>query len=173
MYVQPFLALSSSAPRMWRCFLSTHPAMYTAEICSTHVEMFLVGTSTGITERHLLHACGDVSFLPAPSSISPESAPRMWRCFWDAGLFDVAPHICSTHVEMFLSTKFSTLSPMRSAPRMWRCFLYMQRDDWVGWICSTHVEMFLRLSPIINSRKNLLHACGDVSPLACKLEHGL
>ena len=110
------------APRMWRCFWQRELRQPQRQVCSTHVEMFLVKMTLDESEKGLLHACGDVS----------------------SGCKHVQIHscVCSTHVEMFpisimrhllepcLLHACGDVSPLGTrrdarhtfAPRMWRCF---------------------------------------------------
>ena len=46
---------------------------------------------------------------------------------------------------------------------MWRCFCQGLPECPEASICSTHVEMFLMFHIRLGQRRNLLHACGDVS----------
>ena len=152
-----------SAPRMWRCFQQACEEILAQMVCSTHVEMFLSRGYSSCPWVGLLHACGDVSIIQKTDNELYESAPRMWRCFYQEIATKFADDVCSTHVEMFpssLSSAFHSMgllhacgdvsnrthylnSPQMSAPRMWRCFLRNDRF------------MFLD--------NRLLHACGDVS----------
>ena len=104
--------------------------------------MFPGPDSAASRRSHLLHACGDVSGLTAENSIFSQSAPRMWRCFYQSEHSKKVSLICSTHVEMFptrccawrsssdllhacgdVSTVPRPLDQLgESAPRMWRCF---------------------------------------------------
>ena len=145
--------------------------------------MFLLILHVVNAKRRLLHACGDVSHSAFLSRPTRRSAPRMWRCFHSPGYLDMTSSVCSTHVEMFLSSSHSPFHPDRllhacgdvssrssplspyfgSAPRMWRCFLADGDLAAPLDVCSTHVEMFplgKRQKPRAHS---LLHACGDVS----------
>ena len=117
-------AITLYAPRTWRCFHSPVRGHYRGQVCSTHVEMFLMFMMLG---------------FPLSSY-----APRTWRCFLLFG-YDVHDDlVCSTHVEMFplrvnyLPRKVRMLhargdvsrsSCLRRpkevyAPRTWRCFRY-------------------------------------------------
>ena len=49
------------APRMWRCFRATRGQDRGIQVCSTHVEMFLMMSRSFRACVSLLHACGDVS----------------------------------------------------------------------------------------------------------------
>ena len=93
-----------SAPRMWRCFRPGAQGDERASICSTHVEMFLPAARRSLKQQNLLHACGDVSDSPDIHDDFITSAPRMWRCFLGPAFVPAAHPICSTHVEMFLSS---------------------------------------------------------------------
>ena len=53
---------------------------------------------------------------------------------------------------------------------MWRCFWQKLISTRFLTICSTHVEMFPRPSRSARSGRNLLHACGDVSPWYASFE---
>ena len=94
----------SSAPRMWRCFSVLKSTSSLSVICSTHVEMFPVRFPEKGTRQDLLHACGDVSTAKRERGRTRPSAPRMWRCFQSAVDSSDISVICSTHVEMFLSS---------------------------------------------------------------------
>ena len=131
-----------SAPRMWRCFLRLGRAGAKADVCSTHVEMFLHCILERPYIQGLLHACGDVSREGKLRQRSGRSAPRMWRCF--------------------PTPRTSTGKPW-SAPRMWRCFLISLSYIVIADVCSTHVEMFLIYGDLCKDCFGLLHACGDVS----------
>ena len=73
-------------------------------VCSTHVEMFPNPCPADRRRTCLLHACGDVS-VPEFETWGPLGfAPRMWRCFHRRRHGQDAGWVCSTHVEMFLST---------------------------------------------------------------------
>ena len=71
-------------------------------VCSTHVEMFPHLPEAGGGKESLLHACGDVSVHYPLSGFCGESAPRMWRCFYQVPSEAFQQSVCSTHVEMFL-----------------------------------------------------------------------
>ena len=172
-----------SAPRMWRCFPVSMSAAGSSVVCSTHVEMFPnLGGWAGLM-LSLLHACGDVSVDIRDFEQVMRSAPRMWRCFYNAAVVNGPPEVCSTHVEMFprsypktgcrsrllhacgdvSAMPISTSSRERSAPRMWRCFYSSSFFCKAASVCSTHVEMFLTDSAGQPIARGLLHACGDVS----------
>ena len=107
----------------------------------------------------------------------------MWRCFSPRPKQKKEVQICSTHVEMFPIQTFRNrlyedllhacgdvsddfikeLDAQESAPRMWRCFHSRHGFPKALDICSTHVEMFPAPARCISSRRDLLHACGDVS----------
>ena len=133
------------------------------QVCSTHVEMFLILFPPIIQTPGLLHACGDVSFRKPLDIRLAWFAPRMWRCFHGRRHGQDAGWVCSTHVEMFLTSflppdsLFSLLHACGDvsgsdntiqisdsfAPRMWRCFWPYPALVWREEVCSTHVEMFL------------------------------
>ena len=111
-------------------------------VCSTHVEMFPDHDERTEEEVRLLHACGDVSIEAGDVAIDNAFAPRMWRCFQRQQAEKQGCHVCSTHVEMFLSIWPIHRAPMsllhacgdvsydrpevkgeiKFTPRMWRCF---------------------------------------------------
>ena len=96
--------------------------MVDTEVCSTHVEMFLLLKLSTFQQDSLLHACGDVSDSPTGFHFAVESAPRMWRCFSAADHRALEEDVCSTHVEMFPGAWNFMADTSSSAPRMCRCF---------------------------------------------------
>ena len=78
------------------CFCSV-----TVEVCSTHVEMFLLPEIYDLLGGGLLHACGDVSTAAQLQTTLEGFAPRMWRCFPSTRVESMEEGVCSTHVEMF------------------------------------------------------------------------
>ena len=127
---------------MWRCFYGYIPAKKRIEVCSTHVEMFPPFHVCTALQKGLLHACGDVSTYIDRTILRSKFAPRMWRCFLEAGSRDTR---------------------CRFAPRMWRCFLFSVSTLFLTIVCSTHVEMFHTPVWPCGAWVSLLHACGDVS----------
>ena len=131
----------------------------------------------------LLHACGDVSVSGTLTGWNSSFAPRMWRCFYVATEITLNNGVCSTHVEMFLTSLYQAVDDpgllhacgdvsytigdvwgwAKFAPRMWRCFLLLAPAHLSTPVCSTHVEMFLPHHVTIWLILRLLHACGDVS----------
>ena len=131
----------------------------------------------------MLHARGDVSGTDNEIVISRSYAPRTWRCFHLMQSYLQIRKVCSTHVEMFLTTRqippeklcmlhargdVSTGIRSRSslptyAPRTWRCFLLSIRKGIKCHVCSTHVEMFPTCRSKRLNRRRMLHARGDVS----------
>ena len=171
------------APRMWRCFPAPAEDPAARVVCSTHVEMFLESLEFCQEGLCLLHACGDVSMHERSNSSPGRYAPRMWRCFLLISATYQLRKVCSTHVEMFLSTRsifYINDSLLHAcgdvsktaeasgwdesfAPRMWRCFLPFVSALRSCQVCSTHVEMFLTSRFSQDVKSSLLHACGDVS----------
>ena len=159
--LQPLLRMVF-APRMWRCFSASAPKVAAGCVCSTHVEMFLCLMALLVLLVGLLHACGDVSLGVFGFQGRFEFAPRMWRCFLLGLLKHFHRVVCSTHVEMFLTTRgrglirgsllhacgdvskrpTTTHSTSEFAPRMWRCFFESCYVYGFSLVCSTHVEMF-------------------------------
>ena len=150
---------------MWRCFPVTYPMDCGVTVCSTHVEMFLLGNNPLQFSLGLLHACGDVSnTIVLPGGVL-SFAPRMWRCFTR-----IHPRVVQAHGLLHACGDVSALPPLPSymswfAPRMWRCFSTCSIRTGISQVCSTHVEMFLSPFILFTSRKSLLHACGDVSAI--------
>ena len=130
------------APRMWRCFHARKVELIARKVCSTHVEMFPAYIRYLSAQEGLLHACGDVSGIKIFKDVSSGFAPRMWRCFHFRLSFSLRPFVCSTHVEMFLTSRFSqdVKSSLLhacgdvSVPRFVPLLTLL--------VCSTHVEMF-------------------------------
>ena len=182
------LALTTTylyAPRTWRCF--HHDRRYTtdAEVCSTHVEMFLDDERQSEICAGMLHARGDVSVTLSGLQFYHSYAPRTWRCFSLGFGQRLTETVCSTHVEMFPSRSsldhqdqsmlhargdvsgpvFVQHECLRYAPRTWRCFSSPVLISGLRSVCSTHVEMFLQPVPSGSPSAGMLHARGDVSIL--------
>ena len=133
---------SEYAPRTWRCFSHAHLLYNDLEVCSTHVEMFLIYKEASKAIECMLHARGDVSVFDTMRDSCYRYAPRTWRCFFLSKWLSKTIPVCSTHVEMFqeISTveafKIGMLhargdvsrsitsfgSVVSYAPRTWRCF---------------------------------------------------
>ena len=111
----------------------------------------------------MLHARGDVSDSPVTYNVDVSYAPRTWRCFYNSRAYTGEVMVCSTHVEMFLTSdqicklKESMLHARGDVSH------FLVGDMVRIKVCSTHVEMFLYTDNWNRMSDGMLHARGDVS----------